>query len=110
MDNNLKYITASTYEDYYYKETFTVVYAMADWFKPSLEYKAEFEKAAKMMKDKADFVLFNITEEKHLAAKFLVKDIPSLLFFKNAKVTNIIVGNKSADEFIEICNNIFKNN
>ena len=70
----------------------------APWCGPCQAIAPILEGIAQEYKDKLKIYKINIDENQKVAAKYHVLSIPTLLFFKGAKVISQLVGTRSAQE------------
>ena len=94
----IKHVTKSTYEAEVLKSNVPVVVDFwAAWCGPCRMQGTILEQLDKEMSaDQAKIVKVNVDEEGELAATFGVQSIPTLLFYKDGKVTNKAVGVRDA--------------
>ncbi|MEK6914581.1 MAG: thioredoxin [Nanoarchaeota archaeon] len=68
-----------------------VVDFFADWCMPCLMMAPVIEELAKNMKD-IKFVKIDVDENSELSEKYEIRSIPTLIFFKNGKMIDRVVG------------------
>ncbi|GAJ14918.1 unnamed protein product, partial [marine sediment metagenome] len=64
----------------------------AVWCAPCFMIAPVVEELAEEYKGKVKFCKFNVDENPNTAAKYSIRGIPTLLFFKNGEVINQLVG------------------
>ncbi|MCK4594701.1 thioredoxin [bacterium] len=64
----------------------------APWCGPCLAIEPAVEEIAKDYKDRLKVVRLNVDESPSVAAKFGIRGIPTLLFFKGGEVVRQVVG------------------
>jgi thioredoxin 1 len=70
----------------------TIVDFWAEWCGPCKMLAPLLDEVAREVPDKVKIVKVNIEEEQQLAQKFGISSIPTLLFFKDGKVLEQVVG------------------
>ncbi|AEV30384.1 thioredoxin [Sphaerochaeta pleomorpha str. Grapes] len=95
----IKHLTKKTYEEEVLKSTVPVVVDFwATWCGPCRMQGGILEQLDKeYAADKVKICKVNVDEEGELAATFGVQSIPTLLFYKDGKITNKAVGVRDAD-------------
>jgi thioredoxin 1 len=95
----IKHLTKKTYEEEVLKSTVPVVVDFwATWCGPCRMQGGILEQLDKdFSADKVKICKVNVDEEGELAATFGVQSIPTLLFYKDGKITNKAVGVRDAD-------------
>lgn len=83
-----------------------IVDMYADWCYPCKILKPILEELSKEYKE-IKFLKVNVDENMELANKFSVTSIPTLLFFKNSKLVNRIVGAYPKSKLKEVIENTF---
>lgn len=94
----IKHVTKSTYEAEVIKSSVPVVVDFwAAWCSPCRMQGTILEQVDKeITADQAKIVKVNVDEEGELAMTFGVQSIPTLLFYKDGKVSNKAVGVRDA--------------
>ena len=70
----------------------------APWCAPCLAITPILEELSKEYNDRLKICKVNVDENQAIAAKYQVLSIPTLLFFKDGKITSQIVGIRSASD------------
>jgi thioredoxin 1 len=70
----------------------------APWCAPCLAITPILEELSKEYNDRLRICKVNVDENQTVAAKYQVLSIPTLLFFKDGKITNQIVGARGASD------------
>lgn len=74
----------------------------APWCGPCMAIAPILEDLAKEYKGRLKVCKVNIDEAQAIATKYQILSIPTLLFFKDGKVTNQLVGAKSKSEIKKV--------
>ncbi|UCB57212.1 MAG: thioredoxin [Candidatus Omnitrophota bacterium] len=74
----------------------------APWCGPCMAVAPILEDLAKEYKGRLKVCKVNIDEAQTVATKYQILSIPTLLFFKDGKVTNQLVGAKSKSEIKKV--------
>ncbi len=82
-----------------------VVDFYADWCAPCKQMEPIMESLAKDMGDKAFIGKVNVDDEKEVAMEHQVSSIPAIIFFKDGKVQEKLVGAKTEEDLKEKINN-----
>ncbi|MFQ5510304.1 MAG: thioredoxin [Candidatus Krumholzibacteriia bacterium] len=69
-----------------------VVDFWAPWCEPCTLVDPILEKLAAKYEGSVEFLKMNIDEEKAVPSKYAVRSIPTILFFKQGKISNQIIG------------------
>ena len=80
----------------------------APWCAPCKMIAPILEDIAKNYEGKLKVGKLNTDENMDLSSKYQVTSIPTLLFIKDGKAINKIIGFKSKNELINIVNNLIK--
>lgn len=78
----------------------------APWCAPCLAITPILEELSKEYNDRLKICKVNVDENQAVAAKYQVLSIPTLLFFKGGKITNQIVGIRSASDIKKTINSL----
>lgn len=65
----------------------------AEWCGPCKALGPVLDQLSGEVADQAKIVKVNVDEARELAAKYGVRGIPTMIFFKNGQVVNTLVGN-----------------
>jgi thioredoxin 1 len=76
----------------------------AEWCGPCKMIAPLLDEVAKEMNDKVKIVKVNVDEEQQLAQQYGIYNIPTLLFFKDGKVREQVVGTAAKKVLIEKIN------
>ena len=79
-----------------------VVDFFATWCGPCKMLSPIVEELADEYGEKLRFCKVNVDDERELALKFGITSIPTLLFFKNGKLVNTVVGYRDKNQLKEI--------
>lgn len=83
-----------------------VVDFWAEWCGPCKALAPVLDELASEVSGKANIVKVNVDQASDLAAKFGIRGIPTLLFFKNGEVKNTLVGNQSKADILKHINSL----
>ena len=75
-----------------HKKGIVIVDFWAPWCEPCKMIRAEIQRAAAACKDQVDVVRVDVDAFHSLAEKYDIMAIPTLLFFKDGKPVNRIIG------------------
>jgi len=64
----------------------------APWCRPCLMVAPVIDKLAEKYNGKVKFCRLNVDENPQTAAKYRIMSIPTLMFFKNGKVVDTVIG------------------
>lgn len=73
----------------------------ADWCGPCKMMSPIVDEISEELLDKVKVCKLNVDENQDLAIKYDVMSIPTLIFFKNGKTTNVLVGLRDKNEILE---------
>jgi thioredoxin 1 len=82
----------------------TIVDFWAEWCGPCKAVAPLLDEIAKELADKVKIVKVNVDEEQQLAQQYGIYNIPTLLFFKNGKVVEQVVGTAAKKVLVEKIN------
>ena len=88
---------------------FIFVDVYTDWCGPCKRFAPVFQEVQAMYKDKAVFVKLNLEEAREIGAEYKISAIPTLLFFKDGKMIQQIVGAPSKGEYVKVIEKIMEN-
>jgi len=93
MSGNMLQITDDNFEEEVLKSDIPIMIDFwAAWCAPCFMIAPVVEELAEEYKGKIKFGKFNVDENPDTAAKYSIRGIPTLLFFKNGEVINQLVG------------------
>jgi thioredoxin 1 len=94
--SNASAVTGSNFEQEVLKSTVPVVVDFwAVWCNPCKMIAPTLDAVAADFAGRAKVLKVNVDEEQDIAQKYNIRSIPTLLFFKDGKVTDQIVGVQS---------------
>lgn len=73
----------------------------APWCGPCRSMAPAFEEAARAFPLKAQFIKINTEEEQHLAARFGIRSIPTVIAFKNNRIVDQFSGAIGTSEIVK---------
>lgn len=85
-------VTDSNFHEFIRKHPFTIVDFWAPWCIPCLMLSPTIDSLAKDYAGKVAFGKLNVDENRKACEECDVRAIPTLLFFKNGKLTDRMVG------------------
>lgn len=92
-------LTASKFPDFIKKEKIAVVDFYAEWCFPCTMMAPIIESLAAKM-PKVRFAKINIDDSRELAEKYKIRSIPCIIFFKNEKEVDRVIG-AIQEDFLE---------
>lgn len=96
--SNAKSLTTSALDAEVLKSTLPVMIDFwADWCAPCKVIAPAVDAVALQFDGKAKVLKVNVDEERGLASHFNIVNIPTLLFFKNGKVVDQVIGTTSKE-------------
>lgn len=75
----------------------------ADWCGPCRSLAPKLEEISKE-DEKVQIIKINVDENHEIAAKYGIRGIPAMLFFKNGNLVGELVGNQPKDSITEAIN------
>lgn len=84
----------------------TVVDFWAEWCSPCKALAPVLDEIQSEVGEKAQIVKVNIDHASELAAKYGIRGIPTLIFFKDGEVKNTLVGNFPKAEILSSLNEL----
>ena len=91
--DKLQEVTDSSFEDEVRKSTTPVIVDFwAPWCGPCKAVAPVLEQLAKEYAGKVKITKLNVDENPQTASRFSIRSIPTMMFFKNGKVINTLVG------------------
>ena len=79
----------------------------AEWCGPCKVLGPVLEELSGEVADKATIVKLNLDESRDLAAKYGIRGIPTMVFFKGGEVVSTLVGNQPKDVILKNINELF---
>lgn len=83
------------------KRGVTVVDFWAPWCAPCRVIAPIIEELAKDYRDRVTIAKVNTDEEQDIASKYQIRSLPTILFFRDGEVIDIMVGRQSKEDFVE---------
>ena len=91
--SDVVYVNDSDFEQEILKsETPVMVDFWADWCGPCKMVAPVIEELAKEFKGKVKIAKMNVDQNRQTPARFGIRSIPTLIFFKNGEVANVVIG------------------
>ena len=88
-----KEVTTQSFEDLVLKsEKPVMVKFTAEWCSPCKSMEPILEEISKEYKDRADIFACDVDENHQLAEKYGIRNIPTMLYFKNGRVVDKQIG------------------
>lgn len=84
----------------------TVIKLGAEWCSPCKTMEPIIESVAKIMEGKAKVIDIDVEESPDIATEYRVRNIPTILYFKDGELKDKSVGAMSEDELINRINNL----
>ena len=79
----------------------------AEWCNPCKAMEPILDEAAEQLKNKAAIVSIDVEESPELATEYRVRNVPTILYFKNGEVIDKSVGSINLDSLMERINKLF---
>jgi len=92
MNNNIVYADPQTFQTMLESNTLVFVDFYADWCGPCKIIAPSIERLAEEYNGTVKFVKLNIDANPHIARKYSVKSIPTLMIFRNGRPLRRMVG------------------
>jgi thioredoxin 1 len=105
MSTNVSPVGALDFEREVVQSTkLVIVDFWAEWCGPCKAIAPLLDEIVKELGAKVKIVKVNVDEEQHLAQQYGIYNIPTLLFFKNGKVLEQVVGTAAKKVLVEKIN------
>jgi thioredoxin 1 len=86
-------VTDQNFEDEVIKSTLPVLVDLwAPWCRPCLMVAPVIDKLAEKYNGKVKFCRLNVDENPQTATRYRIMSIPTLMFFKNGRVVDTVIG------------------
>jgi len=80
----------------------------ATWCTPCRVMEPTIENAAKQFEGKAKIMSIDVEEEPDLATKYKIRNVPTILYFKNGEIKDKSVGAMNESDLINRINNLIE--
>ena len=94
--------------DEFVKKGVVMVDFFADWCMPCVMMAPVIDELSEKFSGKVKFGKVNVEDNREISQKFNVSSIPNLVFFKDGKVVEQIIGARSFDELEKGLKNLVK--
>lgn len=99
MSGKLNQVTDSTFASDVLKSNVPVVVDFwAEWCQPCKALLFVLEELQSEFANRVKFYSLNVDENPDVTAEYMVKSIPTLVFFKDGQVSECLVGNQTKDK------------
>jgi len=102
MSDTVKHLTSESFEAQIAASRVAIVDFWADWCGPCKRLAPIFEEAAEALQGEVNFYKVNVDEERELTLSFGIMSIPTMIIFKDGKLSAAVTGLKSKEEIIEL--------
>ena len=102
MSDTVKHLTSENFEEEIVSSPVAIVDFWADWCGPCKRLAPIFEEAAEALQGEVNFYKVNVDEERELTLSFGIMSIPTMIIFKDGKLSAAVTGLKSKEEIIEL--------
>lgn len=96
---NIKHLTANTFNQHI-KGGIAIVDFWAEWCMPCKVMMPILNELANASDAKYKVYKVNVDQQRHLADRFKIRNIPTLIIFKNGKEVKRLIGVKTKDQII----------
>lgn len=90
------------------ENNFVVVKFGAEWCNPCKVMEPIIESVANQLEDKAKVMSIDVEDEPDLATKYKIRNVPTILYFKNGELKDKSVGAMSESDLINRINNLIE--
>lgn len=80
----------------------------AEWCAPCKAMEPIVESVASQLENKAKVISIDVEEEPDLATKYKIRNVPTILYFKNGELKDKSVGAIGESDFINRINNLIE--
>ena len=101
MQNRIVHVTEATFDGVVTSEQPVLIDFWAPWCGPCRAIAPVLEAIASELGDQVTIGKVNVDEEPALAARFGVRSIPSLMFFRNGELKETLVGAVPKNEIVK---------
>lgn len=85
-----------------------IVKFSATWCTPCRIMEPMIERVGKQFEDKAKVISIDVEDEPDLATKYKIRNIPTILYFKNGEIKDKSVGSITESDFVNRINNLIE--
>lgn len=85
-----------------------IVEFSATWCTPCRTMEPIVESVASQLENKAKVMSIDVEEEPDLATKYKIRNVPTILYFKNGELKDKSVGAMTESDFINRINNLIE--
>lgn len=90
------------------ENNFVVVKFGATWCTPCRTIDPIIERVGKQFEAKAKVVSIDVEDEPDLATRYKIRNIPTILYFKNGEIKDKSVGSITESDFVNRINNLIE--
>lgn len=98
--------TDENVNDYIASSRPTLIDCWATWCGPCVRMSPIIDEVAAEFGDKANIGKYNVDEESDLSQQFRIMSIPTILFFKDGKLVDRLVGSQSKATLVDKLNSM----
>jgi thioredoxin 1 len=103
--DKIVYLTAENFEQTI-KEQLTIVDFWAEWCTPCRMQMPILEEFSSEMEDKVLIAKLNVEDNRSIASKYGIRNIPTLLIFKHGKLEKQLIGLQSKQVLLDNMKNL----